>query len=159
MKKLQGPFVGGPAGNRLISANVLSPLVGTFSGEIAANKTVVLGAAKAPGRVTNVFHSVESAGRELGANVLSLSVDVYINGTTCLTTKPVIAYVSGEEATNKTSANSQDTGITAGVIDADANSFVEGDLFTAKFILTRTASPSAEMKNAALVIELEPDQG
>jgi len=79
-----------------------------------------------------------------------------INGTSALTTKPKIAHVSGEAATQKTTLETGDTGITQCVVNAAANEFAVGDVITWNFEITRTASPTTEMFNPALVVEVEP---
>jgi hypothetical protein len=42
-------------------------------------------------------------------------------------------------------------------MDADNFSFDPGDVITADLVLTRTASPTTEILNPCLVLELEPE--
>lgn len=155
-RRSQGPYPGPAFAKQVNEVSELS-LVGIMSGEMKVNAgETPLGAAKVDGRIVDVWLSVEGSGKD-DSNTLSFTVDVMINGTSCLTTKPIIAHVSGEAATNKTTKETGDTGITQAVIDPDANDYVVGDMFTYTRTLTRTASPTTEMKNAVLVVELEPN--
>jgi len=132
-------------------------LMAVVSGEITASKTgVPIGAAKGEGQVVDAWLSVGGSGKD-DSEDLSLALDVMINGTTCLSTNPAIAHVSGEAATNKTTKVTGDTGITQAVIDSDANDYVAGDVFSYNLTLTRTASPTTEMSNSVVVVELEPN--
>jgi len=129
-----------------------------FSGEFTTDKRgYVLGAAKGAGRAVNAWLSVLASGKD-DAATLSLALDVKINGTSCLSTQPVIAHVSGEASMQKTSKEDTDTGITQAVVDADADDYAPGDIFTCDLALTRTASPTTEMSNVAVVVELEPSR-
>lgn len=128
-----------------------------FSGELTADSGVIpLGAAKVPGKVVDFWMSVNSSGKD-DSNPLQVSGELYINGTTCLSTKPSIAHVSGEAATTKTTKATGDTGIAQAVIDPDARTYSAGDVFTCDLTLVRTGSPTTEMSNLVLVVELEPD--
>lgn len=109
------------------------------------------------GRITDVWMSCGASGKD-DSNDLSFTMDVRINGTTALTTQPIIAHVSGEASQHKTTlAEAADTGITAAVVDATANSFNAGDIITLKFTLTRTSSPTTEICNPVGVVEMVPD--
>jgi len=127
------------------------------SGEITAQKTgYTLGAVDFDGVIPKVWLSVGASGKD-DSNTLSLEADVFINGTTCLTTKPKIAHVSGEASQQKTTLGSAaDTGITDDVILESANSFNAGDVITYNLELTRTASPTTEITAPCLVVELLP---
>jgi len=129
------------------------------SGEITAQKTgYTLGAVDFDGSISRVWLSVAASGKD-DSNTLELEADVFINGTTCLTTKPKIAHVSGEASQQKTTLGSAaDTGITEDVLLATANSFNAGDVLTYNFELTRTSSPTTEMKAPCLVVELMPNK-
>ena len=129
------------------------------SGEITDQKTGhTLGAVDFDGIVSKVWLSVGASGKDDSA-ALSLEADVFINGTTCLTTKPKIAHVSGEASQQKTTLGSAaDTGITEDVLLATAKGFNAGDVLTYNFELTRTASPTTEMKAPCLVVELMPNK-
>ena len=155
-RRYQGPF---PTPNFSKQVNeVAEPsLAGLYSGQITVGKAgVLIGAAKGAGKVVDVWMSIKGSGKD-DSNELELSGNVYINGTTCLSTNPVIAHVSGEAATNKTTKETGDTGITQGVVNPDARTYSAGDVFTCDFTLTRTASPTTEMQNAVIMVDLEPD--
>jgi len=64
--------------------------------------------------------------------------------------------VSGEASQQKTTKVAGDTGITQGVVSPSADDYSPGDVFTADLVLTRTNSPTTEMANVAIVVELEP---
>jgi hypothetical protein len=65
--------------------------------------------------------------------------------------------VSGEASQQKTTIATGDTGITQAVMDTDNNSYNPGDVITVTLSLTRTASPTTEMLNPVIVLELEPE--
>lgn len=129
----------------------------SISGELSASRmNVPIGSPKEGGRVANVYLSVEACGKDDSA-ALQVSGEVYINSVSCLTTKPSITYVSGEDSQQKTTIVAGDTGIAQAVIDTDNNTFNAGDVLTADFILERTASPTTEIKTPVIVVELEPN--
>ena len=147
-----------PKFNQYLAANVLSPMSAVLSGEITTNiARAPLGAVRTGCTISDVWMSINSSGKD-DTNALSLTGNVYINGTTCLTTAPIIAHVSGEAATNKTTKNANDTGVTQSVIDTTANTCAPGDTLTYSFTRTRTASPTTEMNNAVLVVEFLPSK-
>lgn len=152
-----GPYPN-PGFAKQVSSVVLQPLVVNFSGEVTTHKTgFPIGAPRVAGYISNVYLSVGRVGKD-DSNTLSLAGNVYINGTTCLTTEPAIAHVSGEAAaTQKTTVVEGDTGITQAVL-ASTNTFNPGDVITGNLTLTRTASPSTEMANVCIVVELMPNQ-
>ncbi|MFH2034737.1 MAG: hypothetical protein ABIJ26_08595 [Candidatus Margulisiibacteriota bacterium] len=155
MKQQQGPFPS-PGFLKQMAANEVSPMLAVKSGEILADvRGAALGAANVSGKASDVWLSVEQSGKD-DTNTLSFTVDVLINGTSCLTTTPVIAHVSGEASTNKTTKVSGDTGITQAIMDQDNNTVSLGDMITYALTLTRTATPTTEMRNAAIVVEFEP---
>jgi len=155
MKQKMGPY-SSPGAQRQWAANDVSPMMALKSGELTTNISgAPLGASNVGGKISSVWLSVEESGKD-DANTLSLTVDVQINGTSCLSTTPVIAHVSGEASTNKTTKNDSDTGITERVLDADNNDVSPGDMLTYDMTLTRTATPTTEMKNLAVVVEFEP---
>jgi hypothetical protein len=155
MKQRKGPYPS-PSAAKLWAANAMPPMMDVVSGEFTTNVTgKPLGAVGMSGRVSNVWMSVGASGKD-DAATLSLTVDVKINGTTCLTTKPIIAHVSGEASQQKTTKTSTDTGVTQTVLSS-ANTVADGDVITYDLTLTRTASPTTEMSNAAVVVEFEPD--
>jgi len=155
MKQKMGPY-SSPGANRQWAANDVSPMMALISGEITASRPgCPLGAANIGGKISGVWLSVEESGKD-DSNTLSLTVDVKINGTSCLDTTPIIAHVSGEASTNKTSKNDSDTGITLRILDVDNNDVSPGDMLTYDMTLTRTASPTTEMQHLAIVVEFEP---
>ena len=155
MKELKGPFPG-VATMKQMAANIMAPMMGSFSGEITANiGGAPLGAAKLGGVISDVWMSVDDCGNHNTA--LSGEIDVLINGTTCLTTKPAIASNSGETASaQKTTKVTGDAGILQAVINTSANAVSPGDVISWDLTLTRTGSPPTEIKNPVVVVEFEP---
>jgi len=130
--------------------------MGLISGEVKASANgIALGMARYSGKIMNVALSVLKSGKD-DSNALSLEADVLINGVSCLTTKPKIAHVSGEASMQKTTLQSGDTGVTQAVVNAAANEFSVGDVIQWNAALTRTATPTSEMSNAVLLVEVEP---
>ena len=127
------------------------------SGEFTVGRAnAPIGAPKRAGKVANVYLSVEKTGKD-DSNPLQVSGEVYINSVSCLTTKPSIAHVSGEASQQKTTLITGDTGIAQAVIDTDNNSYNPGDVLTADLLLERSATPTTEMINPVIVVELEPE--
>jgi len=127
-----------------------------FSGEITADAgNSPIGSPKTAGKVANVFLSVEKSGKD-DTNPLQVTGEVLINSVSCLTTKPSIAHVSGEASQQKTTIVTGDTGIAQAVMDTDANSYNPGDVLSASLTVVRTASPTTEILNPVIVVELEP---
>lgn len=128
------------------------------SGEVTMTKaSLPLGVAGLDGKVAQVFMSVAASGKD-DSNTLSIEGDVKVNGTSCLSTKPKIAHVSGEASQHKTTAETGDTGITQAVIDSDEDVIHRGDILTCDFTLDRTASPTTEIKHPCIVVEIEPSK-
>ena len=139
-----------------LALNVMPPLQGTVSGEITSTTVIdPLGVARFKGAVKSVWVSVANSGKD-DSNALAIAADVRINGETCLATMPAISHVSGEAAQQKTTGKTGDTGITAAVLDYTNYTFEIGDVFECTFIMTRTASPTTEMSNPCVIVELEP---
>lgn len=155
MKNLTGPFPS-VAFNEQVAANALVPAVAVFSGELKADLYGTLGSPRVGGRVSDVWLSIGASGKD-DSNTLSVEGDVLINGTTCLSTKPKIAHVSGEASQQKTTKVTGDTGITQRAL-ATASTFSAGDVLTYVFDITRTATPTTEMDNAVLTVEFEPSK-
>lgn len=154
MNRNKGPYPS-PAFKKQI-ANAVVPMMYSYSGELTGTiSNQPLGAAVTSGKVSGVWMTIEASGKD-DTNTLSLSGDVSINGTSCLTTNPVIAHVSGEASQHKTTVVTGDTGITQTVLDGDEIAVVQGDIITCDLTLTRTASPTTEMKNPCIVVEFEP---
>ena len=155
MRANVGPFTQ-PGWRKRLAVNILNPLQGTYSGEIVtATNDLNLGAARFAGEVTDVWMSVEASGKD-DSNELNVSGEVYINGTTCLSTTPKIAHISGESSHRKTTITWSGEGVVAGVVNASANTFAPGDVLSASFLVNRTASPTTEIKNPVIVVDLEP---
>ena len=154
MRSRVGPYPS-PAWSDKIKANVMEALMGMKSGEITATTyDIPIGAMRRAGKVTGVFLSVGSGGLD-NSNPLQITGEVEINGTSCLTTKPSIAYVSGEAAAQRSSKDGT-TGAAEAVIDSDNCSFSVGDVITCDFTIVRTASPTTEIKTPIIVVEFEP---
>lgn len=133
------------------------PFCGSYSGELVANASgVPLGAPKVAGKITNVYLTLGASGKD-DAQALQLTGEVFINGTSCLSTRPGIDHISGETSQHKTTKITGDTGITQAVMDTDNYTFNPGDLITYDLLLTRTASPTTEIGNPCIVVELEPN--
>ena len=154
VERNRGPFPS-PLFNKQI-ANAVVPMMHSYSGELTSNvRNQPMGAVVTSGKVSGVFMSVEESGKD-DSNTLKFTGDVFINGTSCLDTNPVIAHVSGEASQQKTTVKTGDTGITQAVIDGDNNSFSPGDVISYDFELTRTATPTTELLNPSMVVEFEP---
>ncbi|RLI01788.1 hypothetical protein DRO30_03610 [Candidatus Bathyarchaeota archaeon] len=155
MKKLQGPFPS-PGFREQISANVLPPLIGFYSGEVTTSiGETPIGAVHSGGRISSVWMSVRSCGQD-DSNTLKIEADVYLNGVSCLSTKPAISYVSGEAASQKTTVVTGDTGITQAVLDSTNIDVDPGDVLTFDLTLTRTATPAHEITHPCVVVEIQP---
>jgi hypothetical protein len=147
-----------PAFGKQVEFAIAQSFGAAVSGEMTVHvRNAPLGAPKVAGKVANVFLSCEQSGKD-DSEDLSFTCDVYINGTSCLTTPPAIAHVSGEVSQQKTTIITGDTGITQAVMDADNFSFNPGDVITYDLTLTRTASPTTEILTPCLVLELEPER-
>jgi hypothetical protein len=141
---------------RLVNDVAEPSMVGFYSGQITTSKLgVLMGAAKGAGKVVDAWVSIKGSGKD-DSNSLNISGQVYINGASCLSALPSIRHVSGEAATNKTTKATDDTGVAQAIVNTAANSYSVGDVFTCDFIIARTASPTTEMQNAVIVVDLEP---
>ena len=141
---------------KIVAESVLPPLQLPISGELTSSVSkYVFGAARVAGEVKDVWISVGASGKD-DTNPLQVTGEISINGTSCLSTKPSIAHVSGEASQQKTTAKIGDTGIAQAVLDYDNNTFVEGDVFTCDLTLVRTSSPTTEMSSIVVCVELEP---
>jgi len=132
------------------------PVQAVFSGEFTLNvKSAPLAAVPRGAKVSNVWMSVGASGKDDDSS-LQVSGEVYINGTSCLSIRPAIAHVSGEASQQKTTKVTGDTGIRQATIDTDADTLTDGDVLSYDLDLARTASPTTEITNVILVVELEP---
>jgi len=105
--------------------------------------------------VFGVWMSVGAGGQD-DDNSLQVTGEVYINGTSCLSTRPAIGYTSGEASQQKTTRVTGDPGIVQAAVDMDANTVTDGDMLTYDLDVARTSSPDVEISNVVLVVELEP---
>lgn len=147
-----------PSFPQQVASEVLPPFIDTISGEVAVTKRgMVLGMARAPGIVKGVFLSVGGSGKN-DSSFPSGEADVYINGVSCLTTRPRITHVSGEASMQKTTfTDAADTGVRAGVVDESAKTFAAGDVITWDFIYDGHAAPTTKIHSVSILVEVEPD--
>lgn len=156
MKQRKGPYPS-PSAVKQWAAMDTSPMIGTLSGEITASRAgVPLGAANVAGKISAVWLTLGACGRD-DVNPHTLTIDVKINGTTCLTTQPYIDANNASASAQKTTKATGDTGIQQAGVSSSANSVSLGDLVSFDATLTRTASPTTEMANAVVVVEIEPN--
>jgi len=155
MRRLFGPFPS-VAFHKQIGRDAMPPVQATFSGEMTVGvKLAPLTSPQRGGKVVDVWMSVNASGKS-DSYQLQITGEVYINGATCLTTRPSIGHVSGETSQQKTTRVTGDTGIKQAVVSATANAFTDGDMLTYKIDLVRTGTPTTEISNIVLVVELEP---
>ena len=154
MKKMTGPYPS-VAFFKQLARDVIVPMQALFSGECPVGvKSAPVGAAPRGGKVADVWMSVGTIGLD-NANSLQITGEVYINGVSCLSTRPSIGYVTGEASQQKTTRVTGDTGIVQAVVNMDANTVTDGDMLTYDLDVART-SPDEEISNVVLVVELEP---
>lgn len=154
MRKMTGPYPT-VAFWKQLARDVIAPMQAIFSGECTVGvKSGVVGAAPRGARVSEVWMSVGTIGMD-NDNSLQVSGEVYINGVSCLSTRPSIGYVTGEASQQKTTRVTGDTGIVQAAIDMDANTVTDGDMLTFDLDVART-TPDVEISNVVLVVELEP---
>jgi hypothetical protein len=155
-RRYSGPLPN-PRFAQQVSDIVMPPFLGGVGGDITADAANnMLGVARYPGAITEVFFSLGASGKD-DTNPLSMTVDVNINGTTIFTTQPVIAHTSGESSEHRTTVpEAEDDGVTEAVIDVDANEFAAGDVITFDIDITRTASPTTEISNLGIIVECRP---
>ncbi len=151
----RGPFPS-PSFDRQVAAVGMQPNMDAISGEVTTSDGGrSLGLARYAGKVLGVGLSVLASGKD-DSNSLYIEADVMINEVSCLTTKPRIAHVSGEASSQKTTLEAVDTGITQAVVNVAASEFAVGDVITWNMLLTRQASPTTEMSNPSIIVEVEP---
>jgi hypothetical protein len=121
------------------------------SGEITATKRgIPLGMALVSGKVTAAVLALGDRGVD-SSNPLKMELDIKKNGTSIFTTKPsIMDDGTGGVATSRISGE----GIMPAVLDESRCVVAAGDVFTADLSMTRTASPTSEMKNPVIVLEL-----
>lgn len=148
-----------PAFPQQVSASVFPPLMGWVSGEFKASVgQQPLGIARYPGKVVAVNMSVGNAGQDdTSANAPRVSGEVYINGVSCLTTRPSIGYLSGETAGQKTTfADAGDACVQQAVINASANTVAVGDVVTWKMTYGGSTNPTTKLQNPCIIVEVVP---
>lgn len=153
MGGFRGPWPN-PSMQRKVVQKDPAPLMAIISGEITADVGAPIGVSNISGRVVDVYLSLEERGRD-DSNTHTLDMDVLINGTSCLSTKPKIAANNGSASDQATTAESG-TGITQAVIDTDNDDVSQGDVLRYFGTLTRTASPTTEMSDGVVVVVIEP---
>jgi len=154
-KGFPGPMPS-PGFRRAMAANIEPALVFQQSGTLTANKNFVLGSPRRDGQVVDAYLSLGVAGKD-NTNPLACELEVTIDGTSIFTTKPKITHVSGEASGMKSTVNTGGSGITSPVFAGSDAAFSAGDVFMGKLTVTRTASPTTEMANVAVVVILAAD--
>lgn len=153
MASVKGPWPS-PSIQRKMTFKDPAPMMAVISGEITANVGAPIGVSNIDGRVVDVYLSLEQRGRD-DAQTHTLEMDVLINGTSCLSTKPKIAANNGSVSAQGDTYSSG-TGITQAVINTSADDVAVGDVLRYFGTLTRTASPTTEMSNGVVVVIIEP---
>jgi hypothetical protein len=142
-----------------VAASVQAPFVGFYSGEVTTSiGQRPLGMARYAGKITGVYLSVGGCGKDdTPANTPRISGEVYINGTTCLTTTPKIGCHSGEADQQKTTmTEAADTNVAAAVIDRTANTVAAGDVITWALTYAGSTSPTTKLKHPCVLVEVTP---
>jgi hypothetical protein len=128
----------------------------SFSGEITSSKSgTPIFAPDFAGKVADVHLCLANGGKD-DDETLAIEGDLLIGGTSVFTTKPKITHVSGESAAARSTFETDD-GIQSCVIDHDNNDFSAGDVFMFNYALTRTASPTTEINNLVVLVDLVAD--
>lgn len=128
-----------------------NPVVVAVSGEITANKHgIPVHVPDFAGRIQDAFLTVNGCGVD-SSNALSIELDLKIGGTSALSTKPKIT--KGSSDTYRTTAISGE-GATEGVVDNANNTFAVGQPILANLDITRTATPTEEIKSPVIVVYL-----
>ena len=140
----QATIYGQPDAKGLVNGNITA----TFTG-------YPLHQCRHPGRVRQVSFSLVGTGRDAD-NILSMEIDVLLNGTTVLSTLPKISYISGELTSTKTTMDSGES-IIQGVLDYTNRDYNPGDVFTYNATIVRTSSPDDEMSGLCVLMEFEPN--
>ena len=126
------------------------------NGEITADVNGLFDITRQAGKITDVAIAVNASGLD-NANPLTMEVDVYLDGVTCLTTKPKITYTSGEASQQiSTAISGEYTDIVCAVLDTDAVDFSENTIVSFQANLTRTGSPGTEMEGLCVFVKYEP---
>jgi hypothetical protein len=152
-RSYQGPQ--DPEFAKQVAEAAMVPLQDCLSGEISVDSYGrPLGLTRFDGRVARVYMTEGDCGRD-DTDDLYAEADVFINGVTCLTTKPKIEANDGSASEVKTTLGGTDTGVTEAVVSS-ANSFSPGDHISWEFTLERT-TPDTEIGNPCICVELLPN--
>ncbi len=155
MKKYTGPYPTSDFARQVARVN-MPPFRDTISGEVTTGVNKTLGVANIKGKIIEVIASVSTCGKD-DSSVPSGTFNVYINGTSCLSTAAIIAHVSGEAAQFKTTwSEASDTGITQAVINNAANDVSIGDIISWRFTYSGNNSPTTKMANPSIIVEIDP---
>ena len=145
-----------------VSAWVQPPIVGIYSGELKADTgKIPIGMVRFPGTISAVSMSIGS-GKDDAADILRVVGNVYagVNGADAVcSTAPTIDYISGEANSDKTTANAisgETAGITPAVIDSTYATVAAGDIIYMQLDVTRTATPTKEIAQIAIEVEIDP---
>lgn len=146
-----------PDFRRMVADEVLPPFVGSISGEFNGTTTLMLGVARFPGKIKDVNLSLGESGYHASAGP-NIAVDVRINGTSALGTKPEIAAPTSASVQVTTFTEAADTGVTNTVLTSTlANrTFAVGDVLTALVTYSGQASPTKKMADLFVIVECEP---
>lgn len=121
-------------------------VAGAFS---ADSLNILIGAMRASGKVDEVFLVVGTNATD-AVDPLTLAGDVKINAVSCLTTLPLIAGGTTTAGSGKQTSLVAKTGVTVGVVNTAANSFVKGDVLTASLDIT-AVTPDTNYTDVYLV--------
>ena len=157
MLKYTGPYPTTDFPRQVARVN-MPPFKDTISGEIvtASRADRTLGIANIAGKIIGLIASVSTCGKRDSSEPTG-TFDVKINGVSALSTKAVIAHVSGEAAQFKTTwSEAADTGITQAVVNNAACDLAIGDLVTWQFVYTGNDSPTVKMANPTIIVEVDP---
>lgn len=145
-----------------VAAWVQPPIVGMFSGELKTSTgKIPIGVTRFPGTISAVSMSIGS-GKDDAADILRVVGNVYagVNGADAVcSTAPAIDYVSGEANSDKTTANAisgETAGITSAVINTTYATVAAGDIIYMQLGVTRTATPTNEIAQVAIMVEIDP---
>jgi len=127
---------------------------GIVNGDITADFTAYpVHLCKHAGRIVDVNFALVKSGADQ-TDAMSFELDVLINGTSCLDTKPKFTYQSGEQSV-PISTWASGEGIIQAVIDYDNINFNPGDIITMTGDITRTI-PDTEMNGLCTLVQFEP---
>ena len=145
-----------------VSAWVQPPIVGMFSGELKTKTgKIPIGVTRFPGIISAVTLSIGS-GKDDAGDVMKVTANIYagVNGADAVcSTAPAIAYVSGEANAARTTANvisGEAKGILPAVVNPTYATLAAGDIVYMQLDVTRTATPTNEIAQIAVVVDIDP---